>query len=65
MRDLDRLVVFVDDEVVLGRARQEAPCAIGDRGGHVDQLDAALEAEPLLAGHRPVADKPASIGESR
>ena len=54
MRDLHRLVVFVEDEVFLAQPGREAPCAVRHRRGDVDQLDPALEAEALLAGDRPV-----------
>ena len=48
VRDLDRLVVLVDEEVFLAQPAVEAARSIGDGGRHVDQLDAALELEAAL-----------------
>ncbi len=52
VRDLDRLVVLVDEEVFLPEARDETPGAIGHGDVDVDQLDAALEPEALLIRQR-------------
>ena len=49
VRDLLRHVVFVDDEVVLLQAGDEAARRVGDRRGDVDQLDARAELEPVLS----------------
>ena len=48
MCDLLELILFVDDEVFLPQARHEPPGAIGHGRRHVDQVDAAAEAELLL-----------------
>ena len=40
-----RLVVFVDDEVLLPQTGNESSVRVGHRRRHVDQFDAALEAE--------------------
>ena len=48
MRDLHRLVVLVQEEVLLPETRHETAGRIGDRDVDVDQLDAALEAEAVL-----------------
>ena len=55
MRHRLRLVVFVDEEVFLAQPGHEPAARIDDRRGDVDQLDAALEAEPgigILARRR-------------
>ena len=65
VRDLDRLVVLVDDEVFLAQAGTKRPDAIGDRGGDVDQLDAALEPEALLLLRRRWRGADAPIAASR
>jgi hypothetical protein len=46
---LDRLIVILDGEVRLPKPGDETARAIGDRGDHVDQIDAASEAKALLA----------------
>ena len=50
MRDGHRLVVLVDDEVLLAQAGDEPAAGVGHRRRDVDQLDAALEAEARLLG---------------
>ena len=45
VRDRLRPVVFVHREVLLSKARDESAGTVGHRGGDVDQLDTALEAE--------------------
>ena len=49
VRDFLPLAVLEDGEVVLAQAGHEAAVVVGDRGRDVDQLDAALEAEPSCA----------------
>ena len=48
VRDLLQLVLFVDDEVLLPQARNEAPVPVDDGRRHVDEIDAAAEAELFL-----------------
>ncbi len=43
------LTVLVHREVVFGQTRDEVAVLVADRGGHVDELDTALEAETLVA----------------
>ena len=47
LRDLLRLAVFVDDEVLALEAADEPSVAIGDRDADVDEIDARLERESL------------------
>jgi hypothetical protein len=48
MRYLLAAAVLEDREVVLGERRHEAPVLVGDGGGDVDQVHAALESEAVL-----------------
>ena len=59
VRDRLRLVVFVDEEVFLAQAGDEAAAGVRHRRGDVDQLDAALEPEP---GSWPPASPAAAAG---
>ena len=48
MRDLDRPVVFEDEEVVLAQPWDESTAGVGHRRRHVDQLDAAAESKRVV-----------------
>ena len=48
MRDFHRLVVFVDEKVVLPQTWHESSARVGHGRGHVDQLDAAPETKALV-----------------
>src|SRR5262249_27033137 len=50
---LNRLVVLVDEKILGAQSGDEPAADVRHRGGDVDQLDAALEAEPLIVATRP------------
>src|SRR5262249_24144189 len=48
VRDLDRLIVFVDEKIFSLQIWHESSARVGHGRSHVDQLDTASEPKPLL-----------------
>ena len=55
--DLDRLIVFVNQEIALAETGDEAARRVGHRRGDVDELDAGVEPGVLLTRHTAVTDE--------